>query len=308
MIKPIVLFLNLLCICTLSANDSSEWMQKVEEYRSHLMTTNPAAPLEWKKLSETWSDLRISKEEQSRFVLNLLVGIEVYRHSFKYIEKQIGKQYPDSRIGKIFTEDNYWTLKKNCDLLNLINNSILDWEYPFDVNPEAYIFTELAFYDIKPDDILGDIGAGNGVFSLIVNRISPDTKIYINEIDSHFLKYTDLKISRGAHLFKRENITLTKGKKKSTELEGKKLNKVIARVTVHHFKKKNEMMQSIKATLSKDGFLFLYEVTKDLVQDGYGCSKLMTREEIEKLVKDNGFVMLDTQILEKAILYKFAVK
>ena len=74
-------------------------------------------------------------------------------------------------------------------MVDLIAYEVLNYKYPFRIIPNQDLFDEIAFYDIQQNDIIAEIGAGNGVFSQFLSMLGKPITIYINEIDKDALNY-----------------------------------------------------------------------------------------------------------------------
>lgn len=283
-----------------------EWIQKIQEYRQFEMLNNRNATLELRYLFEKWDSIGVSERDLSRLTFNVDAAISLEDFGLKRVRKIIKKLYPKFPADTFFTEKEYEIIGKNSGLLNLIHIGILKNKYPFGIDPNSKLFRELEFYDIQPSDTIGEIGAGNGCFSLIVNRLFPQSNLYVNELGSSKLKYIQYQMLRAFSLFNLENIHLVRGRRKSVEIPMGILDKVIIRNTFHHFTKKEAMLNSIKASMKPDGIMFINETTLDIVVSKEDvCSKAMDSKEIERIVSQNGFELVDKIEIEQDVIFKY---
>ncbi|WP_421811975.1 class I SAM-dependent methyltransferase [Flagellimonas sp.] len=109
--------------------------------------------------------------------------------------------------------------------------------------------------NIKPTDIIADIGAGSGYH---VFRMAPMTTrgtIYAVDIQDEMLE--SLRAKREARNI--ENIKILKGSEKSVNLPVNSVDKVLMVDVYHEFNYPKEMIASIKNALKPKGKLFLIE-------------------------------------------------
>ena len=287
---------------------TQEWIIKLSEYRDYVMKKNPKAALNLKGLSEKWKKLDTKPKEIFNFTSFVIIYSGGYRYDFKKLKKKLKKRMPLSVIDKTFDEKDFQTLIEGGEIINLISIGILEKEYPFKLNKEAEIFKELEFYQISPNDSIGDIGAGNGQFGLIINRIYPDAKLVITEVSYLFFKYIEVQIDKLSQLLNIKNIELIFGKKKDSRLEEKQLSKIIIRNSLHHFSYKDEMLQSIKLSMVDNGLLFIKEATREMDKSGDICEQAMKNEDIEKVLEKNGFVLVEKLNLSEETIFKCVKK
>lgn len=192
----------------------------------------------------------------------------------------------------------------NAKVLTLEALRIVDQEGNY-LDPDySYFISELEFYDLHDGLRLGEIGAGqNARFSRLILQIFDFEQLFVNELGDynfstlkkHFKDY----ISKG-------KMKLVNGRKKSTKLEDKELDKVIIRNAYHHFKKEDKMLQSIKKALKPDGILYLSEPVFYLRDDPEkGCIYAISRDEIIEELTRNGFSLKKEREAGNYLLMKF---
>ncbi|MEZ4934572.1 MAG: hypothetical protein R2788_20900 [Saprospiraceae bacterium] len=62
-------------------------------------------------------------------------------------------------------------------------DGILKADPPFQIEAETHIFEEIKYYGITNNMNIAEIGAGNGVFSLMLGLAYDSLNIYVNELD-----------------------------------------------------------------------------------------------------------------------------
>jgi len=291
-----------------TSTDESNSFSKIEDYRHYLINKNPNDSEEFGKLLQKWEDANVKLKEIEGLTSIMLKDFENRFIGFKSRKKDFEKRFPESKLSEILDIKDYELIKKNIELLDLIAFGILKSEYPFPMNRDFKLFDELKFYDIKVTDKIGEVGAGTGRFSLVLKLILTEIELFVNELKRYDLAYIERTLSVNKVKFNSDNISLIKGNKKSTNLEGQLLDKLILRNSFHHFSKKEKMLNSIKMSMKEDGELFLCEKTIELAKNDSFCKKAMKSDKIKEIMKLNGFSLIDQKTLKEEILYKFKLK
>ncbi|MFK7807090.1 MAG: class I SAM-dependent methyltransferase [Saprospiraceae bacterium] len=266
MVKVLVFICTLVMFCppvmaqdTIPKEQLNNWIIKLTDYRSYLLRKNPKATMELKVRLDKWNETGASKKEQQDFALNVVKVSVVNQQSMKRISKEVEKYIPNSKILPTFCEADYTILNENSELLNLVFLGVLNDRYPFSINSKTSFFTEFNAYDISPTDRIGEIGAGTGTFSLMLNKLEPKAEIFVNELWISFLEYVEMVAEEQAAFYDLSKMKLVKGRVKSTKMEGFGLDKIIIRNTFHHFTKPEKMLSSIKQSLNENGVLYILE-------------------------------------------------
>lgn len=259
----------MILMCTMSATGirsqsttttiPENWMQSLVDFRTSVLLHNVSDLTELQVLLTKWDSLGVSKDDQIHFTYNVLMYRVVKNYSFKVIMKK-AKKLGAKVIVDNFTEDDLRVIVENKDILDLIFEDVLRWKYPFAIDPETEIFKEILAYDIKKGEKIAEIGAGTGMFSLLLAMFLPDVELFVNELDKDFLEYTTKKFIAifGSNL--EENaVSMIKGGRRSTSLEGYDLDKIFLRNTLHHILYTEDMLLSIENSLKSDGMLLVKE-------------------------------------------------
>jgi hypothetical protein len=129
----------------------------------------------------------------------------------------------------LLSEDTVLTIVQNDEWMSLICDGILKQSQPFQIDPETGFFDELAFYKIKDGMSIAEIGAGDGMFCLLLGLGFDSLAKIINDIDPYAVEYATSKISRCKSIRSGNRYFSVEGKKKSTKLELVQVNKIIIR-------------------------------------------------------------------------------
>ena len=173
--------------------------------------------------------------------------------------------------------------------MDLVFLGVLKPEYPYSINSKSAIFEEFLVYGISSTAKIAEIGAGVGSFSLLLNRIQPQVKVYINELDDGYLTCIRQQIKQNVSMFDTMQLQVVKGEKKATGLEGLGIDKIIIRNSFHHFKEQAKMLESIRKSLRSDGTLYLLESVSDQGDKTHTCKQLLSRQNILDRLTDHGF-------------------
>jgi len=288
-----------------NTQSQQEWIVKISEYRSQIIEKNPQAILDLKTLQDKWLKLGVDSDDVFHFTSYVLTYSNAYQYDFEKIKKKLPKKLPKSKISESFDETDFNALIAGGEIIHLIQIGILESDYPFKLNQKAEIFKELEFYEINSQDRLADIGAGNGQFSFLLHHIYPDATLFITESSYLFHKYIEVQVEKSSHFFDTKNIEIVFGKKKNCRIEDKKVDKIVIRNSLHHFSRKDEMLQSIKLSLTDNGILFIKEATREMDKDKDICEKAMHKANIEDVLKKNGFVLVGQMDLSEETVFKY---
>lgn len=145
------------------------------------------------------------------------------------------------------------------------------------------------FYNVSHGEKVAEIGAGRGLFSLLIYMSKQSNKIYLNEIGKSNINYLNTTFNFGilSEDGNDSEMIIIKGDSKNTNIP-ELVDKIIIRKSFHHFTRKSKMLTSIKGNLTEGGKLYIHEsvITED---KSPGCKLRMTEQEIKKIVKKSGF-------------------
>ncbi len=303
----IIILTPILSICQDIKSERGNGISQVANLRDVILKKHPDSLKELGALYERWDSIA-SAEEAKYMTFNILKARVVDGSKHKHIKKEAIKAKPASLIAIGLTDAEIETIAGNSEILDLIHFGLLEHRYPFKLKGTSNFYKEFAFYDIKENDSIYEIGSGFGTLGLMINLMMPKVNLYLNELDESYLRYIESRIYKNPELFNAYKIALLNGAKKSTNLEHLEVDKIILRNTYHHFSHKEEMINSIKKTLKKNGYLFLLESTIELNNDDDLCEKAMTKEAVLSEMLEQGFTLVAEEKWGETAALKFQVK
>lgn len=149
----------------------------------------------------------------------------------------------------------------------------------------------IALLNLKPNDIVADIGAGLGYFTFRLAPLVPQGKVLAVEIQSQMLE-------KIAALAKNENITNIEtvlGVPSSPNLPDNTVDLALLVNTYHEFAYPQEMMQGIIKALKPGGKVVLVEYRGENFFIPIQRLHKMTQEEITKEMLSVGLVWRETE-------------
>lgn len=141
--------------------------------------------------------------------------------------------------------------------------------------------------NIKPTDIIADIGAGSGYHVFKIAPLANKGKVLAVDIQAEMLQA----IFNNKEFVTHNNIELIEGKEKKIELVKNSVDKILMVDVYHEFEYPKEMLASLNNCLKKDGKIFLIEYR--LEDTAVPMKKLhkMSEKQAIKEMKAAGFKM-----------------
>jgi len=154
---------------------------------------------------------------------------------------------------------------------------------------------ELAFYELRADSRLAELGAGDGAFSALLADALPGATLYINEVDTHRLNQMAYQLRyHPAFRAHRQRAFVIRGTATSTGLEEQSLDAVIIRNAIHHFEYLDEMLYAVRQSLADGGRLLLRERFREYCIDGC-CPDLLPEWRLRSHLEQAGFYLVDSR-------------
>ena len=271
-------------------DQNKKFIANLASYRNELIADNFGNYMDIVKLDTLWKMRGTEKESVDEFLGNIIYANEICGVSPEKIIKRWDLY--DLPLPQFLSEENINIVTENNHLLDLLTNSILKPDPPFQISPNSFIFEELSYYEVENGMRIAEIGAGSGVFSLMLGLAYESLDIYVNDLSELSIKYAQDKTDKCNSKNSSNNYHFITGEKKSTSLENVQLDKIFIRNSFHHFSKKDKMLLSIKASLIPDGDLYIFDPILESGQK-FGCRHIISKKEIVDHLNKNGFKLID---------------
>ncbi len=151
--------------------------------------------------------------------------------------------------------------------------------------------TDLAMQNMKlnPNAVVADIGAGSGYYTFRMAKLVPQGKVYAVDIQDEMLKLLQEKKER----LKIKNVEIVKGTDSTPDLPGNSIDIAIMVDVYHELAYPQQMLQSLRRALKKDGKLLLIEYRGEDASVPIKKLHKTTVAQINKEMAANGFTLFN---------------
>ncbi len=163
----------------------------------------------------------------------------------------------------------------------------------------------IEFMEIKPGMTVADVGAGSGIFTIVMATQFDSCKVLIQDIDQETLQQNnvDKMISHysgklGYDLGARNQFEIIYGTPTKSNLPDQSVDVIYTNATIHVFDAPNEMLQNLRKTLKPTGKIFIRDAFKgdngkgDFCSDSKCAKPLYTIDEFLEMMNENGYKLL----------------
>jgi predicted methyltransferase len=113
---------------------------------------------------------------------------------------------------------------------------------------------------VKPGMAVADVGAGTGLFSMMLSQaVGPDGRIYAEEVEERFSRY----VAERAVAEKRTNVVSVVGTELDIGLPPASIDLAFLCDVYHHFDHPAEMLASVRRALRPGGEVFLVDFKRE---------------------------------------------
>jgi ubiquinone/menaquinone biosynthesis C-methylase UbiE len=167
-----------------------------------------------------------------------------------------------------------------------------------------YILSKL---DLKPGQVVADIGAGPGVISLpMAKAVAPNGKVYAVDIDQPFMDHIAMR-AKEAHI---TNVVPILGKFTDPELPARDVDVALFHDVLHHIQDRAAYLKAVAKYMKPNGRIAIVElsptkgshkdeptlvVTKEQAKDWLAASGFKPVQEFDGLPEDKWFVVYARQ-------------
>ena len=150
--------------------------------------------------------------------------------------------------------------------------------------------TLLKVLDVKPGQVICDMGSGNGYYTIKLAKLTGETgKVYAVDIQPEMLYL----LRKHAAQEKVENIKLVLGTVADPKLPDGQMDMVLCVDVYHEFDHPVEMLAAIRKSLKPKGRMVLVEFRAEDPKVPIKPEHKMSKEQILKEVPPNGFKLVD---------------
>ena len=278
----------------------------MSEYRSQLLLSDLAELEKFRIVIDKLSLNNFENEVFTEMLYQIIIEKKICRYANRMILHFFKKDFPTIKFKEELNENDIETISNNSELLESILDGVMKPKYPFSLDVNTSFFDEFYFYKIDSTDIVGEIGAGQGNFSLMMSILEPKVELFVNEINRKKSQYIEKKFKDKDRPDKKVKVIL--GTKRSANFPLNKFDKIIVRNSFHHFSNKKSMLNSIKESLKQDGILFLNEPTIELINSDDPCKKILPKNKVVSKIIENGFTLEETKVIGERLLMRFTIK
>ena len=134
------------------------------------------------------------------------------------------------------------------------------WNHFFEDDGRGEIYQRrdaiLRLAGARPGTVVADVGAGTGLFSMMLSdAVGPTGRVYAEEVEPRFSQYIAARAARDG----RTNVVAVVGTERGIGLPPQSIDLAFLCDVYHHFDYPNEMLASIRQALRPGGALFLVD-------------------------------------------------
>ena len=233
-------------------------------------------------------------KNQQKYVAGLAVAIVAIAllTNFTYTPVAIAQDTPSYyREKAIHNPDGIGKYYMNREIAGVMGHQAMMWlERPSRVTEEKPDLT-VEELDLKPDDVVADIGAGTGYFSFRMAQQVPEGKVYAVDIQPEMLDAISfLKEENNI-----DNVETVLGTEENPNLPPESIDLALMVDAYHEFAYPREMMEGIVEALKPGGRVVLLEYRKENPMIMIKPLHKMTQKQVKKELKAVGLKWQETK-------------
>ena len=144
---------------------------------------------------------------------------------------------------------------------------------------------------LKPTDVVADVGAGTGYFTLRISRVVPQGTVYAVDLQPEMLAF----LEQGKKQLKADNVIIVQGTETDPRLPAHAVDVVLLVDTYHEFAYPREMMENIVKSLKPGGRVIQIEYRGEDASVPIKSLHKMTVAQARKEIEAVGLQWQETQ-------------
>ena len=145
----------------------------------------------------------------------------------------------------------------------------------------------LQYLQLKPTDVIADIGAGTGFYTFHMAPLVPQGKVYAVEVQDRFVEQLQDRKEKE----ETPHVEVVKGSPKSINLPEQSVDIALMVDVYHELEFPKEVLQDIHQTLKPDGRLILLEYKAEDPKVKIRALHKMSATQIKKELQASGFTL-----------------
>ena len=234
--------------------------------------------------------MKINQKYLASFAL--LIAIAFLLTNFTYTPVALAQDTTSYyRIKAIHNPDGIGKYYMNREIAKVMGHQAMMWLERSSRETEEKPDLTVERLDLKPDDVVADIGAGTGYFSFRMADLVPEGKVYAVDIQPEMLEAI-------AFLQEENNVTNIEtvlGEEDQPNLPPESIDLALMVDAYHEFAYPREMMEGIVEALKPGGRVVLLEYRKENPMIMIKPLHKMTQKQVKKELKAVGLKWQETK-------------
>lgn len=172
---------------------------------------------------------------------------------------------------------------------------------------EKFLEPEMKVLQLKPGQVIADVGASNGYHMGMVSVFTDSLTIYLEDIDTLCLNQSEVdKVKNWYEWVREKPVTnefhLVLGTETATRLPDSTFDKVVATASFHHFSDPAAMLADLKTKLKTGGKLYIIENVVEVtgeVRKKTCRHPLRSEADLKELFRQNGYTVEEVHPLHR---------
>lgn len=158
-------------------------------------------------------------------------------------------------------------------------------------------------FQIHPSDVVLDLGAGTGYFTLPASRMT-EKEVYALDLEPRMLALLQEKVRQTEAA---ANVHVLQGAIENIPLESQSVDKIIASLVLHESDDLKKTLREMQRVLRPGGRILIIEWEKQQTEEGPPLSERIAVEEMEETIRNVG-MEIERRVRENGMYYLLHVK